>query len=130
MANSLPIDPTRVYQINGDAVKIQVFSASLSVANNQVIVAAATGKITRVMGWLVNNATTTGGALFTLHSSGGHAIVTGALMNANNAAGYTPERQPIIDAGYDETVVGDSLLIDIAVAAQYVNIYYVQYTVR
>lgn len=124
----MKIDPTRIFEIKGQVYKLLVASDVALVGNNKIIVAAASGKITRVMGWLVSNATTTSGVYFSLHSSGGAKIATGVVLNANNAAGYAPGRQPITESGYGETVVGESLQMDIGTDNIYYNVYYITYT--
>jgi hypothetical protein len=120
------IDPVRIYEYKDSGVSaVATGAVELGTGNNQVVVAAVTGKRIRVMGWSVQGTTSTQG-YFYLKSASGGSLRTGRWTFPASTA--LPWHLPVIASGYFETVTGEGLYIDITTAALSMDLYYTTYT--
>lgn len=109
----------------GDEINtVKSVNISLSVANNQQVIAAVTGKRIRVIAYKIQSATSSVGAYGLKDGSGGPSL----------DGGYTPSQNglPLImipfDAGYFETSTGVGLFADIVGHSASLQVYYIEYT--
>lgn len=124
------IDPVRLYvnHLNGGAEVCKVLCAPvpLTVANNQLIVAAVTGKRIRIIGFSYQSKAA-GAASFLLRSGSGGAVIHELLTQAGT--GSPPILFPKDDGGgYCETASGTGLYADNAGNLASLNVYYITYT--
>lgn len=126
MANFIQTDPVRYYQVNGDNCKLLQANIALAPGNNQQLVAAISGQIIRVLGWIAQGPAA-GFPSFSLKSNSGGTVLTPHFFVPNNAAGLT-EKLPINNSGYFETTVSQGLFADINVANLNMLIFYIVYT--
>lgn len=118
------ISPVGIYEINGQRCKVLCAVIELGTGNNQSVVASASGKIHRVMGWEAQGTTAT--VPYFYLKSGTGTLISTRLSVPGNGSGLI-DRRPIVHSGYCETAAGDALLIDITTAALAMNVFYVTY---
>lgn len=124
MSDKLVIDPYRVYEINGQVCPVQSVYKGVTVATNQTVIAAITGKRIRVMG------------VYAVASGAGNPTVGlldgsgGTVRWATTLPAYTvgPVFLPIVQSGYFETTVGVGLFANGTVANSDLTVFYVEYT--
>jgi len=122
----MSIDPIRQYMINGQVSTVTQAFITGTVANNQVVIAAITGKRIRVMCVHLQGTGGAIGAVLFKSASGGTSLSPSYWAPANtNAAQFI---LPMTDTGYFETNTGEGLYVDIASAGVYVNVFYITYT--
>lgn len=130
MSNFLMIDPTRIYQIKGEVSKVLCASGGNTVGVNRTIVTGITGKLIRVMGWIITPVTTAlpaNNSYFSLKSASGGTVIMNAMGLLAGVGGN--DKLPIVDCGYAETLAtGDGLFMDIVGSDLYWNIFYITYT--
>lgn len=124
MTNFTMIDPTRIFEINGQVCPLLNYPAAIAVGNNRQMVAAASGKRHRVMGWKAQG--DTGVSSMALKSASGGTFLTTALTMPSNAAGSF-DFLPIVACGYMETLTGEGLFVDVATNVLLINLWYVTY---
>lgn len=99
---------------------------SLSISNNQSVVAAVTGKKIKVLGYLVQSNSATNGA-YVFKSGSGGTILTGQVF-APKITDPWPGLFPISEVGYFETAVGVGLFADCGSATVVGHVIYIAYT--
>jgi hypothetical protein len=119
------VDPTRIFEVNGQVCPLLTYSATVPVSTNTQLVAAVTGKRIRVMGYaLQTNDASLIGVIEFLDGSGG----------ARKDAVYAPvrgqqrEKLPIVDSGYFETTTATGLFANVSVASVFATVFYIVYT--
>lgn len=120
------IDPTRYFQVKGEVCQMMSAFLSASVANDQTVITAVSGKRIRVMGLQM----VSGGAgisTTSLKNGSGGTFLASVTAPANTSA--TPNVfWPIAESGYFETDTGVGLFIDVGTTACNVTILYLTYT--
>ena len=119
------VDPTRMYETPNGVCKLSCAAIVTTVANNQQVVAAVSGKRIRVMGWLAQSVAAAVGAFTLKSASGGTALMTPLYVPAITAGAC--EKLPIVDSGYMETVAGEGLFVDVITAAINLDVFYIIY---
>lgn len=122
-----PVCPFKSF-ISATETYLQLQSTILTgtVANNQQIVAAVSGKRIRVYSWLIQSQGAGISGVAFLSASGGTL-----LMNAvapSNAAVPANDKLPFCLPGYFETITGEGLFCNIGTTASYVFLDYIVYT--
>lgn len=115
------IDPTKIYEINGNACPVTPLPVVAGVGNNQVLIAGATGYRHRVMGKEI--ASQVGLTQLSFKSASNVKYVS----NVNSIVSGVPYLLPITDSGYYETNTGDPLLVDVATNGFAGTIFYISY---
>lgn len=118
-------DPVRIYETPSGISTVKSMPFASGVAANVSIVAAVSGKIIRVMGWIMSG-TAVGFPTVQFKNGSGGTTRTHPINVPNNAAGLN-ERQEIKDCGYFETSSGVGVFADIAVAAVAGTVFYIEY---
>lgn len=127
MNSFVTISPTKYYVINREVCVLKTAQVSLTVAANQVVVAAVTGKIHRLMGMCAQSNTATVGS-FTLSSNSGGTRIWAPTSVPPTTNGDTFQL-PIVDAGYTEvTTAGHGIYASVAGGAINMNLFYITYT--
>ena len=126
MAISKITDPLRVFQVNGQVCQLKAAALNSSVANNQQVIAAVTGKRIRVMGGIYQS----GGAAVSniwFKSNSGGARLTADLRvpMIDNGENFF---LPIVECGYYETSTGHGLFTDVATDSCNMTVFYIEYT--
>jgi hypothetical protein len=121
------IDPVRVFEIKGQVYQLYTAALAFTVANNQSVVAAITGKRIRVMGMSAfsDNGAGGGSTIALLDASGGTVLYR---ANVNTGLAQPPHQLPVINSGYFETTAGNGLFLNGTVAAGSINVFYIAYT--
>jgi hypothetical protein len=121
----MPINPLKVYEVNGEPCPLKTAFGVFGVANNQLVVTAVTGKKIRIMGVSAQCGTGTGAGLVFKNGSGGSVML----------GGYPPHQvlglfwqEPVIDPGYSDTTVSTGLYADVTGFGCTFNLYYIEYT--
>lgn len=123
---NIVVDPTRMFELKGEACKLTSVYLQTTVANNILVVTGVAGKIIRVMGVLADSTAGTISGLTFKSASGGTNIMH-MVVPANSAA--TPNALiPITDSGYTECNTGDGLYVDCVTTAANVTLFYIVYT--
>lgn len=121
------IDPIRRFQINGQVYTILCTAFSGSIANNQAVVAAVSGKRTRVFGWKTQARDVAVVSIQLKSASGGTALTP--ILNIPPYNAGLMDDLPFIDSGYFETNTGEGLYVDIAgTTGAVLLIFYITYT--
>lgn len=119
------VSPGKVYVTKKDGVvKVKSVSVSLSVANDQTVIAAVSGKRIRVLAYRYQSSSATQGAFALKNGSGGSTLDGGF---APPLAGL-PMLIPAFTPGYFETSVGVGLFADVVTGTVSMQVYYVEYT--
>lgn len=120
------IDPTRIYEINGEVCPLlSTPLLTLAVGNNQAVVSAVTAKKIRVMGWILSaNAVATNPGVALKDGNAG-TVLAGTILPAPEVKN---DKLPIVDSGYFETTAGTGLYADITTATAKVQVFYIAYT--
>lgn len=109
----------------GDEINtVKSVNISLSVANNQQVIAAVTGKRIRVISYKIQSANTAASAYAFKDGSAG-TVLDGGYGPSNSGL---PLMMPPFDAGYFETSTGVGLFADIVTHTTSVQVYYIEYT--
>jgi hypothetical protein len=119
-------DPIRLYEINGEVSKLQCRAVSIAVSNNATVIAATTGRIIRVMGFVIQG--DGGVAKVTFKDGSGGATIFGPIVVSSST---TPGQLAIgiVNSGYFETSSGVGLFADVATTAANFNVFYISYPV-
>lgn len=120
------VDPTRYFEVNGEKCKLLCAPLVLSVANDQQLIAAVTGKIIRVMGMILQCSSATVGNITFENGSGGSDLF-GPLNIPPSTAGDTFQL-PIFESGYFETSSGTGLYGDVVTGGILASLFYITYT--
>lgn len=125
MALPVAVNPIKYYEINGQVCQVYCAPLAFTVANNQTVLAAITGKKIRVMG-LDGYSDGAGGSVVALLDGSGGTV----LYRAGFAAAITqaPKLLPIAHSGYFETTVSTGLFLNAITTAGAINVFYVAYT--
>ena len=124
-------DPTRIFvnSKNGstDVSTLQSTVVLCTVGSDRQLVAAVTGKIIRLMGWIIESESRTD--MTRVYLKNGAGATRGISLDAAvaNLVG-PPTRQPITESGYGECDVSVALMCDVATSDAYITTYYIQYT--
>lgn len=120
------LDPTRVFEVQGEVCELKTAMVILAIGNNQEVIAAVSGKQIRVMGLcLAANTATQPGVV--LRDGNGGTIKVAITPPANT---NPPFLWPIVDSGYFSLTVSTKLSADITTAAANIHVHYIEYTPR
>jgi len=120
------VDPVRKFLVKEQVCQLTNYYLSASVANNQQVVAAVSGKRIRVMGlWGISGGA--GISSCTLKSASGGTALQSFTLPANTSA-QPNVQMPVVDSGYYETVTGEGLFLDVATTAALINVQVIIYT--
>jgi hypothetical protein len=123
------ISPPKVYEVNGEVCPVRSSVVSSVIANNVVVVAAATGRRVRLMG-LMGFANTAAGLSQILFKDGsGGAYITNGILLDINTKPTLGLIMPIVDSGYCESSTGNALCVDILSASAAFTVFYIDYKV-
>jgi hypothetical protein len=123
----MSVSPPKVYEVNGQVCKVlSAFEASGS-TGNKLLVAAATGKVHRVMGWIAQGGTATRSDFRLRTAVAGNYLMAPLRVPGNNDI-VSADRQDLTDSGYMETNVGDALYADVTNASINLTVFYITYT--
>lgn len=118
--------PGKMFESAKDGVfKIKNATSSITASTNNTVVSAQSGKVIRVMGLVVHGSSATDGNIV-IRSNNSTPLFFYLPFFKNTVT--TPFILPVIDSGYEETAVGESLTIDAITAGCYYSIFYVIYT--
>ena len=131
---SFTVSPPKYFEVggsggSGQTCKLKSITSAGIVGNNRTVVAAITGKIIRVMGFIVcptvNNFALGNIPYITLKDgSGGTGLILYGVANGlGGSLGL-----PVVDSGYAETTVSTGLFMDIAIYDVYYTVFYIDYT--
>ena len=120
------VDPLRIYETPSGVVQLTCTPFNGAVANNQSVVASASGKRIRVMGWVAQSSTAVVGTMLLKSASGGTALMAPLAVPVITAG--SNDKLPVIDSGYFETNTGEGLFCDVTVAAIALTLFYITYT--
>lgn len=123
---SVIYDSVRMFQVNNNVCPLLSIPFNGAVGNNQLLVAAVTGKRIRVMGLIAQSDTATVGR-FQLEDGSGGAQISAALSTPPVTNGDVLF-MPIVECGYCETSTGTGLYCDIVTAAINMQVWYITYT--
>ncbi len=126
MSSPLIINPLKVYEVSGEVCPLLCARLAATVANNQQVIAAVSGKRHRIMGWLIQS-NGAGTSTFIFRSASGGTALFGPHLILANTAGVI-DHLPIVDTGYHETNTGDGLFIDVTTTAATIQVFYITYT--
>jgi len=112
------IDPTRIYEVQGQRYELQTATLVAAVANNQSIIAAVSGYIHYLMGWKIYSLA--GGAtdIDLKAGSGGTVLMNITLPAANK------DDLPVIDSAYFKLATNQALVCDVNTTGVHLNIFY------
>lgn len=119
------IDPTKVFQINGQVYKLDGTSFNFGVGNNQAAIAAVTGKIIRVMGLTAQSNAAAGSVFYKDSNAGTTKVQVSPAPTAASGLFYT---LPVINSGYFESLLSAGIYVDIFGAAVVSDLFYIIYT--
>lgn len=122
--SSLIVDPLRKYEIQGAAVPVKFAYLGATVANNQQVVAAVTGKVIHVVGLILTPFSTGNPSIVFKNGSGG-ATLAGFVLPSNTVS--NPFHLPTTDTGYFKTTAGTGLFVDVITNAAGINVLYIEY---
>lgn len=124
MSDKLIIDPTKVFEINGEVCPVKSKYIGLAPGSNQTVISAVTGKRLRILGFHSTPSGAGNPSLVLLNGSGGTQLF-GSVLQANTVG---PLYLPVIESGYFETSTGVGLFATTATANLDLNVFYVEYT--
>ena len=119
------VDPRRVFEVKGQVCPLTQAVSNLAIGADQVVVAAVSGRRIRVMGWLIQSATGVVGTFNFKSGVGGPGII--GVFGAPPITAGVIDKLPIIDPGYAECAVTTALVVDIALAAVNINLFFIAY---
>jgi hypothetical protein len=111
--------------MKGQVYQLYCAPLAFTVANNQTILAAITGKRIRVMGLDGYSDAAGGSVVAILDGSGGTVLYRAGFSSAIT---QTPKGLPITDSGYFETSTGVGLFMNAITTAGAINVFYIAYT--
>jgi hypothetical protein len=125
--SSFVVDPKRKYEIKGEVCTMKFAAVTLTVAADQTVVAAVTGKRIRVMKWLAQSTNGTADSAYKFKSGTGMDITP-----YFTALGYTISAPDKVlnddDTGWCETNTGDALLATVVTNGCILHVGYIEYT--
>jgi len=117
------VDPIRKFMINGQVYTLATQYNTLTVSNNQSILAAVSTQRHRVMGIIAQTNGATPGVL---------TLKTGSTTRMIIAPGPSAQgggfALPVIDSGYFETATNELLQADVGTTGIYLTVFYLTYT--
>jgi len=119
------IDPTRIFEVNGQVCLLSCATSVPTVANNQTVVAAVSGKRIRGMGLTAQSNVDAAIAGIALKSASGGSIIYQFYAPPRLSS---PEHLPIAACGYFETNTGEGLYVDVSTNVAILNVFYIIYT--
>jgi hypothetical protein len=122
----LIIDPTKVYQINGQAYALQSTGAVITTGLNQSLLAGVAGKRHRVLGFTGQGGSTAGDSGVSFRDGSGGVYKSYFYFPARTTG---PVLFPIVDSGYWETTTGNGIFVDVDTNTAIVNLFYITYVV-
>jgi hypothetical protein len=122
--SSLIVDPLRKFEIQGVAVPVKFAYLAGTIANNQQVIAAVTGKVLHVVG-LILTPFSTGNPSFVFKDGSGGATIAGFVLPSNTVS--NPFHLPTSDTGYFKTTAGNGLFVDVLTNAAGINVLYIEY---
>jgi hypothetical protein len=124
VSDNLIIDPTKVFEINGEVCPVKSKYVGFAPGANQTAIAAVTGKRLRVMGFFSTTSAAGNPTLALLNGSGG-TVLFAATLQANTVR---PTELPLVESGYFETSTGVGLFATTTTANLDLTLFYVEYT--
>lgn len=121
---SYTVDPVRIFETKAGVSQLIGVPFAAAIANNQVVYTGVTGKRIRIMGWKVHS-NTAAIAPWVAKTQTGSAITGPNWAPANTAPA---EILPIVQCGYCETEIGESLLVDVATSITNFTFFIIVYT--
>lgn len=128
IANFTMIDPTRIFEINGQVCLLQSETPDnglYTVGANRRVLDAVTAKRIRVMGWASQGLA--GVTAWALRSASGGTFIMPSVTSPSNAAGSSDFR-PIVASGYMETHTGEGLYVNVNTSDLILQLWYIVYT--
>lgn len=121
------VNSLKKYEVNGQVCPVISAGATHTAGNDRTIVAAATGKRHRIMGYVAQSAAAGATSGFVIKAAAaGRAL--NALTEAPASGAGLPFVLAISDAGYDESDTGAALVVDVYVSSLNLTVYYITYT--
>lgn len=117
----MSVSPIQIYEIKGQVYKLLSATVNAAGGNNNLVIAAASGFIHRIMGLSVARSGAGGVGIVDFKSNNSARVQTLYLEAQKNTILF-----PIADSGYFETIVSESLTVDFG-GDTYLNVYYITY---
>jgi hypothetical protein len=117
----MAVSPIQYFEIKGQVYPLLSKTLNAAAGNNNEVIPASSGNIHRIMGLSTARSGAGGVGIQDFKSNNAARVQTLYLESQKNTILF-----PITDSGYFETVVSESLTVDLG-SDGYINVYYITY---